>query len=394
MQKYERFDGKKILIWGYGHEGRSTEGFLKRFCDPESVEIFEGSRDDIDESKYDYIIKSPGIPMDDDDEKFTSQTQIFLESYRDQTIGITGTKGKSTTSAMLHHVLSAADKKCLLLGNIGKPCLDSYGDISDDTVVVFEMSCHQLAHVTRSPYVSVFLNLYEEHLDYYKTIERYFAAKANITRFQKPGDHLYVGGSVPALETKASVVKIDYDDVPEYELAVLGHQNHYNAHFVYRIATDLFGIDDALIRRALSGFAGLDHRLQHIGRKNGIDFYDDSISTIPSATIEAVSSVANAKTVLIGGMDRGISYDELIDFIKEHPEYEYILSYDSGKRIYESVSSLENCYYEPDLEGAVSLATTITPEGYAVILSPASASYGYFKNFEERGDIFRELCTL
>ena len=391
---YNRFDGKKILIWGFGREGRSTKDFLSKYCKPLSVEVFEGKREDIAEDRYDYIIKSPGIVMLEGNDKYTSQTQIFLENFRDNTIGITGTKGKSTTSALMHHVLAASGKKTVLVGNIGEPCLDYFGEIDDDTVVVFEMSCHQLANVSISPHIAVFLNLFEEHLDYYKTFDRYLEAKANIARFQTEEDILYVGGNVPRLATEAVVTRIDYNEVPSYNMKILGHHNDYNAHFVYKIASSVFDIDDETILKALADFSGLAHRLQYIGNADGIDYYDDSISTIPSATIEALSSVPNAGTVLIGGMDRGISYDMLIGYINAHREYNYIFSYDSGRRIYESICITDNCHYAPDLEAAVKLATMITPEGKAVILSPASASYGYFKNFEERGDIFRQLCGL
>lgn len=394
MDRYDRFDGKRILIWGYGREGKSSEKFLKRFCDPASVEVFEGKREDIDEDKYDFIIKSPGIVMLDCNEKYTSQTQIFLECFRDNTVGITGTKGKSTTSALLHHVLTSAGADTVLLGNIGEPCLDYFNEIGPDTVAVFEMSCHQLANVSISPHIAVFLNLFEEHLDYYGTLERYFAAKANIAKFQTGKDIIYLGGNVPELPGDAQAHRIDFNDAHEYEMRIFGQHNNYNAHFVFRIASEVYGIDRGVIRDAISDFSGLDHRLQHIGCADGIDYYDDSISTIPSATIEALRSVPNAATVLIGGMDRGISYDELIIYINKHPEYNYILSYESGKRIYDMVDHLKNCIYRQTLEDAVKEARKITPRGKAVILSPAAASYGHFRNFEERGDEFRKLCGL
>ena len=392
MKTYDKFTGKRILIWGYGREGKSTEHFLARFCRPEKVEVFEGKREDINEDLYDYIVKSPGIIMDDDNIKYTSQTQIFLENFRQNTVGITGTKGKSTTSALLHHVLSAAGKKTVLLGNIGAPCLDYYDQIDDDTVAVFEMSCHQLAHVTVSPHIAVFLNLYEEHLDYYKTLDRYFAAKANIAKFQTDRDFLFVGGNVPAMPANAPIVRIDFNDIPDYNLKIFGNHNNYNAHFVYTIAHNVFGIEDGIIRSALSDFTALTHRLQLVGSINGVDYIDDSISTIPNATIQALDSVPNAKTVLIGGMDRGINYDILIEYINQHTEYNYIFSYDSGRRIFDSINHTDNCYYRENLEEAVKLAASVTKSGEAILLSPAAASYGYFKNFEERGDAFKKYC--
>lgn len=395
MTAQERFDKKKILIWGFGREGQSSKHFLTRVCKCECVDVFEGKREDIKEDDYDYIIKSPGIVMEEDHPKYTSQTEIFLEAHRDKVIGITGTKGKSTTSSMMYHVLSKClDKKVILLGNIGEPCLDYYDEIDDDTIVVFEMSCHQLCHTKVSPHVAVFLNLYEEHLDYYKTIEKYFAAKSNVTKYQSTGDYFYVGENVPEVDTKAETCVLTWDDVPDYNLKVLGYHNNYNANCVYKIATEVYGADGEAVKASLSSFDGLAHRLQYAGNVGGIDYYDDSISTIPNATIQALKSVENAATVLIGGMDRGICYDNLIDYINANTSFNYIFSYDSGKRIYDSVNKTSNCYYKATLEEAVALAKEITPAGKACILSPASASYGYFKNFEQRGEIFKELAGI
>ena len=395
MKVIDKFDGKNILIWGFGREGQSTKHFLTRCCKPAKVEVFEGKRDGIDEDAFDYIIKSPGIVMEEDHPKYTSQTEIFLAAYRDQVIGVTGTKGKSTTSTMLYHVLShCTDKKVILLGNIGEPCLDYFDEVDENTVIVFEMSCHQLAHASTSPHVAVFLNLYEEHLDYYKTFEKYFAAKSNVTKYQKPGDFFFVGENVPEIETAACKKVLRFADTPEYQLKVLGKHNHYNANVAFLIATQCYGADPEKVKESLAAFDGLAHRLQFVGEKDGIRFYDDSISTIPNATIQALGAIPEAKTVLIGGMDRGINYDVLIAFIREHSEYLYIFSYDSGKRIYDQVSGPGNCIYIPTLEEAVKKAKEITPKGCAVVLSPASASYGYFKNFEQRGEMFQAYAGL
>ena len=392
MEITELLSNKKILIWGYGREGKSTEDFLKAYYPTASIEIFEGKRDEINDDAYDYIVKSPGIRMDEDNPKFISQTELFLLEFKDKVIGVTGTKGKSTTSSMLAHVLSDClpDKNVILLGNIGLPCLDYYGQIDDDTIVVFEMSCHQLAHVDVSPHIAVFLNLYEEHLDYYDTLERYFAAKANIARYQTESDLFYVGSNVPAIDTKAKLKVMDNLKSDSFELFILGEHNQYNAQYVYTIASENFDISDDSIRNSLKTFKGLPHRLQYVTTLDDIDYYDDSISTIPNATIQALSSIENSQTVLIGGMDRGIDYTALVEFIKIHPEYNYICAYESGKRIYDQVKDCTGTYYANDLLESVKLAKKITKKGKAIVLSPASASYGYFKNFEHRGEMFCE----
>lgn len=394
MNVKDKLKNKRILIWGYGREGKSTEDFLKRSCTPASIDIFEGKREEIDESKYDYIIKSPGIPMHEDNVKYTSQTQLFLEQYKDNVIGITGTKGKSTTSTMLYTVLSeCTDRQVLLLGNIGQPCLDYFDEITDDTIVVYEMSCHQLYHTTVSPHIAVLLNLFEEHLDYYETLDRYFLAKSHVALYQSDSDYIYLGDNVPHFDTKGQKTVISPIHDKKYNLSIEGLHNQFNAEFVYKIATERFDCDESKVRESIENFKGLKHRLEYVDCIDGVKYYDDSISTIPEAAISAAVSISNAKTLLIGGMDRGIDYTKLIDFIDGHPEYNYICMYASGKRIYDTgnLERLGYVSYVDDLEQAVEKAATITSAGEAVILSPAAASYGYFKNFEERGDRFAEL---
>ncbi|MBQ9122575.1 MAG: UDP-N-acetylmuramoyl-L-alanine--D-glutamate ligase [Lachnospiraceae bacterium] len=389
MNIADKLSGKRVLIWGYGREGQSTERFLTNFCKDVQIEVFEGKREDICEEKYDYIVKSPGIVMEEEHPKYTSQTELFLEQFRDQTIGITGTKGKSTTSTLLYTVLSKCmDREVLLLGNIGQPCLDYYGQMKPDTIVVFEMSCHQLAHGNVSPHIGLFLNLFEEHLDYYGTVEKYFTAKSHVATYQKEGDFFLVGENVPEIKTKAEKKVFGEKGLREFELSLLGNHNQYNANFVYEVAVHLFGCDEQKVKEAMKEFHGLKHRLEFVGQVNGVSYYDDSISTIPEATISATRSIPNTKTVLVGGMDRHINYDILVAFIKAHEEYQFILAYESGKRIYDALGKLAHVHYVEDLKAQVSLAKQITPKMGAVVLSPAAASYGYFKNFEERGDVF------
>ena len=383
---------KRILLWGHGLEGRSMENFIRKYCSVRELTVFEGERDKIDEDAYDYIIKSPGIVARDLSDKYTSMTELFLTEFSGQVIGVTGTKGKSTTSSLMYTVLSkCSDRPALIVGNIGLPALDYYEEITDDTVIVFEMSCHQLAHAKISPHIALFLNLYEEHLDYYGTKDKYFHAKANITTHQKPGDYFFVGDNVPPIETAATKTVISFDDPMRFDMNLKGDHNQFNARFVYAVSTQIFGCDPEKVREAIASFTGLKHRMEFVGNIDGIDYYDDSISTIPEAAIAAIKSIPNSRTILLGGMDRDINYDLLTGFIRAHGEYNYILMYKSGERIYKEVADLPCCRYTDDLRGAVALARELTPAGSAVILSPASASYGYFRNFEERGDVFRQL---
>lgn len=392
MSIISELKNKRILIWGYGREGKATEHFLKTYCEPALVEVYEGKREGIEEDKYDWIVKSPGIVMEEEHPKYTSQTELFMREFRDRTIGITGTKGKSTTTAMLYTVLKeCSGKNVVLVGNIGRPCLDYFEEITEDTIVVFELSCHQLAHAKTSPHVAVFLNLFEEHLDYYKTFEKYFYAKSNITRNQRAEDIFLVGENVPMIPTKAQTVVMKETDAVDFQLQVPGAHNRHNGAFVMKIAKEVFGCNAEEIKKSMMHFEGLPHRLQKVGCVGDITFYDDSISTIPEATIQAVQSIKDVQTVLVGGMDRGINYDILIDFIKVNPKIQFILAYESGQRIYQSVSACVNVYPVEDLKEAVTLAKKITQKGRACVLSPAAASYGYFKDFEERGNVFAQF---
>ncbi len=380
---------KRVLIWGYGVEGKSTESFLKRYCKTKSIDIYEGEQKGIREDEFDIIIKSPGIVMDGDNPKYTSQTELFLNQFRNQIIGVTGTKGKSTTSSMLYKVIrDCGYENVVLVGNIGIPCLDFYGEINEKVIVVYEMSCHQLAHTKVSPHIAVFLNLYEEHLDYYKTFENYFKAKTNITKFQSQDDFFFVGENVPNIYTLAK--KVVVKDKREMNLMIKGEHNNYNSQFVYLVATSLLKCNKEKVMVSLENFKGLSHRLEYIGIKNGIRFYDDSIATIPAATIYAVKSIEKVQTVIIGGMDRKINYDSLIDFIKFEKEIFFICAYESGERIFNSLHGISNCFLVKDLKQAVEKAMELTNVNYACILSPAAASYGHFKNFEERGNKFKQ----
>lgn len=392
MSVINKLNGKRILIWGYGREGKSTENFLHNHCTPASVQVFEGKLEDIAVENYDYIIKSPGIPALHLGEKFLSQTKLFLEEFSGQVIGITGTKGKSTTSTMLYETLKVClDCPVLLVGNIGLPCLDYYDEITEDTVIVFELSCHQLADCTISPHIGVFLNLYEEHLDYYKELTEYYKAKCNVAANQTPSDVAYIGEQVPPFETKGRRVIISPDEKVEFPLNIPGAHNQYNAEFVRRIAVNEFGCDEDQVKQVLSGFTGLPHRLQYIGTVDGVEYYDDSISTIPEATIAAAGSIPRVKTIILGGMDRHIEYTGLVAFIRANPDIRFVLAYETGARIYEEAMAPQNCYLVSDLREAVTLAKQITPSGMSCVLSPAAASYGYFKNFEERGERFKEF---
>ena len=276
--------------------------------------------------------------------------------------------------------------------------------------MVCELSCHQLEYMNVSPKYAVFLNLYEEHLDHYGTMERYYSAKKNIYLHQIYSDELVIGMEIIPDDIAQRVTSLSstfpYADVfvkdglisdedfheyqiPESRIKLLGIHNHYNIAAAYHICREL-GVDDVAFTRALCSFDPLAHRLEFVDTVRGIRWYDDSISTACATAVEALKSVPEPGTILLGGMDRGIDYTPLVDFLQDFP-VQIICMETSGERIFhmlEGTSAAERSHYAPHLEEAVELAAKLTPEGKSCVLSPASASYGIFKNFEERGDAF------
>lgn len=425
----KKFEGKKIAIWGFGLEGKSTFNFIRSILQNQLVTIIDDKEIYLDDinceikltqdtsfDEYDLIMKSPGIVITDDHfpfDKLSSQSQIFLKYYKKQTIGITGTKGKSTTSSLLYHVLSRGYSSVFLVGNIGVPCFNIIHDLKEDSIVVFEISCHQLEYAKDSPHIGVLLNLFEEHLDHYGTFEKYCAAKENVFLHQESDDIAIINtncidqinkakhpllasmdetGDIYAIENKL-VNSIGTLIVDTTRVSLIGHHNYYNMAIVYAIASNYFDISNQDFLEAIATFQTLKHRLENIGVHNGIRYIDDSISTICQSTIQAITSLNDVDTVLVGGLDRGIDYDELIDFLIEKKVPHVIFMYASGERMFGlwTDRTEREAIWVKDLKDAVGLAKKITSPGKSCLLSPASASYGYFKNFEERGDVFKEL---
>ena len=462
-----RIKGKRVLILGFGREGKTTfrrvleAGGAAELAIADLRELLEEERRGIQDearriqaassetalpslpeivfwtgknyqsriAEYDLVFRSPGIVLEQEPEHYgttiTSQAELFLQVYRKQVIGITGTKGKSTTTTLLYHVLKENGIPTVLMGNIGIPAFDCLEELTPETVVVFEFSCHQLEYNSCSPHRAVYLNLFEEHLDHYGTVERYQAAKENIYRHQEPGDVLYCGVQVlPEQDSCAGTVKTAYPygerpeeaeaaiwltdqlihyqeetcPVPADRTHLLGHHNLYDIAIVYAVARDLGVIQEGFLA-ALPSYQPLPPRLEFVGTVEGIRFYDDSISTIGETAIQALDTLSDAETILLGGMDRGIDYEDLIRYLAAvRPVKNIILMEATGKRIAEEIRQKE-----PDLadsgrirlvehlEEAVELAFKLTKPGEACVLSPAAASYGIFRDFEERGRRFQEL---
>jgi len=411
------FSTKKILILGMGREGKSTLKYLNKFnpkLDISTADQKDGP-DYLDNLKdFDLIIKSPGIPwkLEKIQEakkagiNFTSQTQIFLELFRDQTVGVTGTKGKSTTSSLIYQILKTAGKKVELVGNIGKPVLDYLVDQGDETIFVYEMSSHQLSDISISPHIAVLLNIYPEHLDYYISVDEYLKAKANIAKFQNESDlFVYNDGfkEFVDLANSTNAIKKPFSSqvTPESMRiklstnSLLGSHNQSNMVAAIIVARS-FGIDDLSIKRGLESFKPLEDRLEIVGKVDGVEFVNDGLATVPQATIAAIKSFKNAKlTLILGGFDRGIDFAVLGEELSKSKNVKNIiligqtadkikneLGPDSGFNIYNLGFST--------MDEIVKKAFEVSKPDGVVLLSPSATSFDMFKDYKDRDDHFKK----
>ena len=407
----------RILIAGYGREGQSAERLIKRFV-PESqytiaTQVENGKWKDAcgewrEDWPFDLVIKSPGIPnfhLPPIIFQLTSLTDLFLQVYGDRVIGVTGTKGKSTTASLIHHLLPGS----ILAGNIGIPLFDILDDLREDSLVVAELSCHQLENIHRGPHVAVLLNLFQEHLDHYENYMGYKMAKMQIALKQQTGDHFFYCTDNEELRllvksyelrVKSELHPYSISDIDDTERDLLeacpleGEHNRSNALVACRVASLVKRQPLCSFHFPLSTFHGLHHRLEKVGTVAGITWYDDSISTIPAAAIAAVRALGHVDTLILGGFDRGIDYTPLVDFLKNNPIQNLVFVGAAGRRIQQMLPTahypLPTHIVEDDYTKIVPWCAEHTPQGGVVLLSPAAASYDAFRNFEHRGDFFRE----
>lgn len=424
------FENKRAVILGYGREGKVWLELLRRLncckeiavadmnpieLDAPNIAPISGAHYLDEAAEYDVILQSPGVIIKDkfDDKtkaKILTQTELLLRLKPCKIIGVTGTKGKSTTSSLIHHFLKANDIPTMLIGNIGVPPLKRLEEMNESVTAVCELSCHQLEFVHSSPDISVLLNIFPEHLDHYVSFEAYADAKRNIARYQRecdftianldtyplatPGTLYSAAFGKPAdIWTDGSSLYVLGDHIPANKVItqLRGKHNLYNI-AVALAAAKLAGADIEKCLDSLPDFKGLEHRLERVAVLNGVEYINDSICTVPEAAIAAVNAFDSVDCLILGGMDRGISYDILGEFLNKGVVANVILLPDSGKRIGKLITNPEVMLYPAaDMEQAVAIAARVAKK--RVLLSPASASYGFYRNFEERGKHFKQLVN-
>lgn len=436
---------KKIVILGFGMEGEASYRFLRRnfpekqlFIADRNINLLEKKIDLMEDAnlevslgenylngieEYDLILKAPGISLKDVDiskfqNKITSQLELFLEFFDICSIGITGTKGKSTTSSLMYKILIDQKKEAYLLGNIGEPIFNDIESFTENTIAVIELSSHALEYVKRSTKIGIILDIYEEHLDHYKSLEKYIEAKFNLAKYQTNQDYLIYNFDNQFMNDynfkfKENDYAVSLDNIPNTKNKVFlkdnfiycneekcmginekmnlkGMHNINNIMFILGVC-QILNLDIKKVINSIKEFKPLEHRMEFVANINGVDYYNDSIATIPESTIDAVNAIKNVNTIIVGGKDRGVNLTELINFLKTSNIENIICLPKTGEYIKEGLeSSNKKVYFTNELEEAVNIAKKVTKKNTVCLLSPAASSYGYFKNFEERGKLFKK----
>ena len=470
----------QVVIFGLEREGLSTYRFLRQhlphlpllLCDDKPVTTVAAEFQDILKSDTAVrfvpsadlaqqlsstqpciLYKSAGIPFTHaiiaelqtrfptSHQKVTSNTELCFQllhtlptTERPITIGITGTKGKSTTSSLIAHVLKESGIYTELAGNIGRPALDVIAVVSQknpselpSAAIVFELSSHQLQRLELSPHIAVLQNITPEHLDYYATFEEYVAAKANLTTHQSENDYLLFNPTYEILGTlasqsKAQQLQFSLDAALPNLTAFLrdgglyfknelicmadilplrGEHNILNTLPAIMIAKQL-GVPNEKIVAALQSFQPLPHRLQFVANKNGVEYFNDSQGTTPEASIAAISSFPGKQIILIaGGSDKGVAFDELATAIHSAAVTTVLLFPPTGEKIAQAIREAAPATQNElavtnelvvtevaSMAEAVAQAAAAAEPGSVVLLSPACASFGLFKNYQDRGNQF------
>jgi UDP-N-acetylmuramoylalanine--D-glutamate ligase len=391
---------------GAGLEGKATEKVLKKLFPHQTIDLTDKKIDKnylkkIDQ--YEIIIKSPGIPPYLINRSYTTPTNLFLANIKNKIIGVTGTKGKSTTASLIYHILQKANIKSRLLGNIGKPAIEVFLDkIDPKEIFVIELSSYQLVDIDYSPWISVITSLFPDHLDYHQTLENYYLAKKRIILSSNKNSYFIFHQKYEIINQWKKEFKGIVEKPPNKlpftinNQRLVGQHNLDNIKLAYAVAK-ILKIDDVTINEAINSFSPLPHRLEFIGRFRQIDFYDDAISTTPQSTLAAIEALKNIGTLFLGGLDRGYNFEPLVNKIIEKKIQVLVFFPDSGEKIYQILMKRKPKDYQPktfktlSMNEAVKFAYRYTPKNAIVLLSTASPSYSLWKNFEEKGDLFKKF---
>lgn len=439
--------GKKVAVWGVGREGSAFINLWRARCPHMTLSVLDEKPSDQSRllatqedlcyfseagalnaiKTFDVVVRSPGISRYREEileakrlgVQFTSLADLwFSENTTTDIVAITGTKGKSTTSSLTAHLLKSLGVNTTLAGNIGTPLFEDPEQVTTQSTWVIELSSYQASDIETSIPLATLLNLYPEHCDWHGSVEQYYQDKLNIFKHQSDNSRSIINGQDPNtlrylnffknrryFNTKETIHCQDgyiYNGdqllFPCTISPLLGTHNSLNICAALTILSAL-GHEPSTAADGLKNFNGLMHRLQMIGSDKKLTYIDDSISTIPQAALAALAALPSQRvTILLGGQKRAQDWELFAKSLHKTPPFAAITMPDNGSEIAAALREYapQNILIKEvaDLKEGVQTAQKITPSGGIVLLSPASPSYGHFKNFEERGDLFKQFAGL
>lgn len=416
--RIQDLNGKNVCILGFAREGQAMLQAIKTYAPDARVTIAD--RDESVQPKgaaaklgpdymdglddFDVVIRSIGIAytpaMQAIAHKITDMARIFFDTIEGsgvRTIGITGSKGKSTTTTLIYEALKAHDPNTHLMGNIGIPMVGFLAEAKKGATFVIELSSFMLEHLRRSPDIAVITSFFPEHLDRHGDLQSYWAAKKNIVLHQKPGDAVFYNARYPQCKEIADAsrgerIPFTPEDFPLdiTQTKFKGEHNRSNMAAALKVAAYL-GVPEPVALDALKNADPLPHRLQALGEHAGVHWVNDSFATAPEATIAALDALKNdTETLIVGGFDRGVDYSGLAQYLDAAAVKNIIFLPDTGAKIKQAMRSQKNIFETSDMAAAVHWAAKHTTPGKTVLMSPASPSFNLFKDFVVRGEAFTD----
>ncbi len=412
-----------------GNTELDIQSFYEKNPNLQNIEILLGDLSEEDQKAVDILVLSPGIPVDlpmvntmrDLGAAIWGEIELAYAFAKGEVLAITGTNGKTTTTSLLGEILKSHFADVRVVGNIGIPYTSVAADTTEETVTAAEISSFQLETIHRfAPGITAILNITPDHLNRHHTMENYIAAKESITKNQKPEDLCVLNYEDEVLrkfgeglQTKVAwfsskrelengfYVKEDAiyracdgeitEIIRTNELNLLGRHNYENVMAAVAMALGI-GVPLDAVRETLRRFTAVEHRIEYVAEKRGIRFYNDSKATNPDAAIQGIGAMNRPTYLIGGGYDKESVYDEWFDAFHGKVK-ELVLIGQTRDKIAETAKKhgFTAVTLADSMEEAVAVCYDHAKSGDAVLLSPACASFGMFKNYEERGRIFKEI---
>ena len=442
--------GKRVLVFGSGKSGIGAaellgqvgacpvlydgnpdldkEAVLHKTASIKETDIYAGGLPEEVQKSLDLAVLSPGVPTDlplvksfyEQGLPVWGEVELAFRTGKGRVLAITGTNGKTTTTALLGKIMEDAEDSVFVVGNIGTPYTSKALEMTEDSVTVAEISSFQLETIEKfAPCVSAILNITEDHLNRHHTMEEYIRVKELIVKNQKPEDVCVLNYEDPVLrefgknivpqtvyfsserrlekgiflEDGQIILKTEDQEislVKTDDLKLLGKHNFENIMAAAAMAY-YAGVSVESIRKSICEFTAVEHRIEYVTEKNGVVYYNDSKGTNPDAAIKGIQAMNRPTWLIGGGYDKGSSYDEWLNSF-DGKVRSLVLIGQTKEKIREAAERLGvcSCILCEDLQEAVKICSEKAQPGEAVLLSPACASWGQFDNYEQRGDCFKE----